>query len=299
MKHVFIINPKAGPKNSMQNVVETLSLYKDKYDVEIFETKSTKHATIFVRNYAKSHPDEEVRFYSCGGDGTLNEVINGVAGFENASVCVYPCGSGNDFVKCIGSKCDYLDLAKLLESKNKKIDLLRINNSIYSINITNFGFDAHAAKIASNLTRKGKKNAYVKGVISSLFSAMHNRITVEVDGEILNENGRLLLGNCANGEYYGGNFKCAPNYAIDDGLIEVCMVKEVGLFTFLSFVKKYQNGLHLTDKKIQKFIKYRRAKKVRVYSQKEFDLCVDGEIISGKDFTIEILPLHINVGMIE
>lgn len=300
MKHIFIINPHAGAHDSYEPTVNALKPFMDKYDIEIHKTGHEKDATEFIKDYLKTHPnDEEVRFYSAGGDGTLNEVVNGVVGYDNASISLYPSGSGNDFVKSLPNPPSYLDFEKLLTAKNKKIDLLSINNELYCVNVCNFGFDAIVAETANRLKKQGKKNAYTKGIVKALFNGMKNQITVEVDGKTLNPSGKLLLANCANGAYYGGKYKCAPNYVLDDGLIEVCLVNPVSVPTFLKLVKKYSLGEHLTDKRFEKYIVYLRGKKVKMYSDKPFVVSIDGEIISGKEFTVEILEKSLNFGFTE
>ena len=235
MKHVFVINPKAGKKNKYEYISNELEAYKSKFDIEIYQTTNEFDATQFTKNYLSNY-DGEVRFYACGGDGTLNEVVNGVIGYPNASVTLYPCGSGNDFVKCIGNINDFNDLDKLLNSENKEIDVIKINDK-YSINVINVGFEAYVCKTANKLKKNRTQNAYTLGIISALFKALKNNVTIEVDGEVLNENGTLLLASLANGAYVGGKYKCAPNYVIDDGLLEVCLVKPINVFNFLSLIK--------------------------------------------------------------
>ncbi len=298
MKHVFIINPIAGFENSFTKLSNNLRAFKDKYDITIYVTSSVKDATEYSREFAKNHHDEEVRFYSCGGDGTLGEVVNGIMGLSNASVTCYPCGSGNDFVKSVGGKERFLNLENLFNAKNSKVDLIKINDNIYSLNVINIGFEAKTCQVANML--KGKsKHPYTRGIVSALFTAMHNHVIVEADGEVLNPNGNLLLCTFANGGYEGGKYNCAPNYKIDDGLIEVCLVKPISIVKFLSLVKKYEKGEHLDDIKLKNIIEYRQAKQVKLKSNKEFLLCVDGEIYSDKEFNLEIVHKALNFALPE
>lgn len=298
MKHVFIINPVAGFENSFTKLSQNLRSFKDKYDITIYVTSSVKDATEYSREFAKSHPNEEIRFYSCGGDGTLGEVVNGIVGLSNASVTCYPCGSGNDFVKSVGGKDRFLDLEKLFNAKNELVDLIKINDKIYSLNVINTGFEAKACQVANML--KGKsKHPYTRGIASALFTAMVNNVTVEVDGEVINPNGNLLLSTFANAGYEGGKYLCAPNYKIDDGLIEVCLVKPVSIFKFLRLIKKYEMGEHIENKKFEKILVYRQAKKIKLSSSKEFLISVDGEVYSSSEFNLEIVPKALNFALPE
>ena len=140
MKHVFVINPHAGKVNIYDKAVKALSAFMDKYDIVVHKTTEERDATNFVKNYIENHPTEEIRFYACGGDGTINEVVSGAVNHDNVSVCVYPCGSGNDFVKSIGRLEFYNDIEKILNAKNKKIDVIKVGDDFYSINVCLLAF---------------------------------------------------------------------------------------------------------------------------------------------------------------
>lgn len=295
MKHVFIINPKAGKQNSYENISNALSPYLRDYDIEVYQTDFERDATAFTKQYLQTH-NEEVRFYACGGDGTLNEVVNGVIGFDNASVSLYPCGSGNDFVKSIGNIENFNDVKKLLECENKLIDVIKVNDK-YSLNVTNFGFEAYVCKVANKLKKSRTKNAYTLGIVEALFKAMKNKVTVEANGKILNPKGEILLCSLANGAYVGGQYKCAPRYVIDDGFMEICLVKPTNVFRFLSLIGTYRKGLHLDDDRLKDLVVYERADKAKIYSDGDFDVCIDGEIIRGDSFNVEILNKAIKFGI--
>lgn len=297
MKHIFVINPIAGFENAFEKITTALKPYREKYDILIHVTTDEKDATAFSREYATSHPDEEIRFYSCGGDGTLGEVVNGIAGLKNASITCYPCGSGNDFVKSVGGKERFLDLDKLFNAKNHQVDLIKVND-YYSLNVTNFGFDARACRFANAL--KGKtKDPYTWGIVKALFTGLKTKVNVEVEGELLNPKGEILLATFANGAYMGGKYFCAPRYKVDDGLIEVCMIKPTHIFNIPRLIGKYQRGEHLDDKRFEKLVIYRQAKKARIYADSEFDLCVDGEMFIGKEFNVEICEKALNFALPE
>lgn len=291
MKHLFVVNPAAGKENVLTRLKEKVASLFPQLDAEFYETKAEKDATAFVKNYCKSHP-EEVRFYACGGDGTLNEVVSGAVGFPQASVTSYPCGSGNDFVKYYGGKEAFLDLEDLILGNEEKIDVMKIGDR-YAINATHFGFDSAVAKTMANVRRKkiiGGKNAYTTGVIKALFTAMKNACRVSVDEEELNPAGSILLCTVANGQYVGGSYRCAPRSLDNDGLLEVCLVRPISIFTFLKLMNDYKVGTHLDNPAFQKFTVYRRAKKVKISAPEGFVYSLDGELVTGSEFTVEVLP---------
>ena len=306
MKHIFVINPAAGKKDSSEEIMRAVSAIPG-YDCEFYLTQGALDATRYAKTWLEEHPDERARFYACGGDGTLNEVVNGVAGHENGSVGVYPSGSGDDFVKYYGGRDKFLDFKKLLDAPEDEIDLLTVDNGKpgefrYSINITNFGFDTTVAKTMIKVKRKkiiGGKHAYVTGVVTGLIKAMKNKCEITADGERVDTKGRILLCTLANGGYVGGSFFCAPRAINNDGLIEVTAFRPLSRITFVRLLGAYTNGTHLDDPRFQKYITYRRAKEITVKAPEGFSMSVDGEIVDGTEFTIGIAPKAIRFAVPE
>ena len=296
MRTIFIMNPCAGEKNGLSELQEKLSLCEGKENCEIYITKAPHNATEYVRSYCQEYPGEKVRFIACGGDGTLNEVVNGAVGFEQAEVGIYPCGSGNDFVKSWGGAEKFLNVENLLKSGTRKIDLLKIGDR-YSDNVVNFGFDTTVAiTVNEGREKKGSagKSYYTKGIIRALVKSMRNEFRVWADGELLNPDGVALLCTLANGQYVGGSFRCAPRAVMDDGLMEICLVKPVSRLSFIRLIGFYTRGEHLDNPAMQTILTYRRAKKVHVTAPEGFAWSLDGEIIYENDFTVEVVPKAIS-----
>lgn len=292
MKHIFIINPAAGKENAFETIRARLLAGEFGAEYDLYRTQCPGDATSFIRAYCEAHPEEDVRFYACGGDGTLNEVVDGAAGFLNASVGCYPCGSGNDFVKYYGGAEPFLDLAAQAAATERRIDLIRVGNR-YAINAAHFGFDSCVAKTMENVRRKkiiGGKHAYTTGVLVGLLKGMKNDCKVTVDGELLNPSGKLLLCTVCNGQYVGGSYRCAPRSRNDDGLLEVCLVKPVSRVRFVSLVKYYTAGTHLDNPKFEKILTYRRGREIEVEAPEGFVYSFDGELITQNRFTIEVAP---------
>lgn len=293
-KNCFIINTSAGKSSAMHTLAADLKEISD--DFKIHRTKCAGDAATFVRHCCQSHPDEKIRFYACGGDGTLNEVVNGAVGFENAEVACYPCGIGNDFVKYYGGKGRFMDIKSLMSAEARPVDLMKANG-VYSINVINAGFDAYACEAMSEVKRKpfiGGGNAYYYGVAKSLISAMQTEAFVYADGELINPDGEMLLLTAANGRYYGGSFCCAPYSLNNDGLMELCFVKPISRLKFLTLVGLYKKGEHLDSEKFEKYIYYRRCRKIEIIGRDNLAVTCDGELYCGKEFTVEIVPSALN-----
>ncbi len=297
MKHIFILNPVAGKVNFVYTMKQLLREKMKDLPYEVYETQSQRDATAYVREYCRVHPDEELRFYACGGDGTIHEVANGIIGFPHASMTVYPCGSGNDFVKHYGGSDVFSDLDNLIfHTEEHRIDLLRINNGVCSINVTSFGFTTAVLRTMFRVRRKkliGGDNAYYTGVVTALLKNMKNKCVVNVDGEVLNPDGLLLLCTLSNGSYQGGSFYCAPRSDNEDGLIEVCMARPISRLRFIKLVSAYEKGKHLDDPAFSDVVIYRRGKKITLDAPDGFCIDADGEIIEGTHFDLEVIPAAI------
>lgn len=296
MKHIFIVNPEAGPTSALEEISSKLKDLGAFESSEIYVTTAPLDATEFVRRRCTETPDETLRFYACGGDGTLNEVAAGAVGFRNAEISCYPCGSGNDYVKCCSGKEAFSDLGVLMSCKAVPIDMMEVCGR-YCINVCNFGFDAVVGQTMIDVKRKkiiGGKNAYKTGVFNAILKGRRNKCTVIADGETLDTEGKMLLCTVANGQYVDGAFKCAPRSLNNDGLLEVCLVKPMSLFKFLSLLGVYTLGNHFDDKRFDDYIVYRRARKVEVHAHENFGVCIDGEMTKSGNYTINILPGAVN-----
>ena len=292
MKTIFIMNPCAGDKNGLDELKKKLSHSKGREECYIYITTAPQDATEYVRSYCKEHPEEPIRFIACGGDGTLNEVVNGAVGFDQAQIGIYPCGSGNDFVKSWGGAEKFLNVENLLKAGTKKIDLLKIGDR-YSDNVVNFGFDTTVAiTVNEGREKKGSagKSYYTKGIIRALAKSMRTEFKLWADGELLNPDGVALLCTIGNGQYVGGSFRCAPKAVMDDGLMEICLVKPISRFRFISLIGVYTKGEHLDNPKMENILIYRRAKKAHIEAPEGFAWSLDGEIIYDNNFTVEVVP---------
>ena len=289
MKNIFIVNPYAGTENALPSIQKMLAEKQD-FEYEIYVTKNRGDATEYVSQKCQES-GEDIRFFSCGGDGTLNEVASGCVGHSNAIVALYPSGSGNDYVKYYGGKECFLNIDNLIEGRETKIDIIQVGDK-YAVNACHFGLDSSVAKTMNAVRHKkiiGGKNAYKTGVLKALFTAMKTKCKVIGDGEPLNDN-KILLCTIANGKYVGGSYKSSPRSVNDDGLMEVCCIKPVALLKFLKFVKIYKEGLHLDREDLKKYIEYKRCKRVEIIGgQKNFSISLDGEVVDGDRFEVNVL----------
>ena len=152
MKYVFIVNPHSGKSELKEDLLKQLEKYEGKLDYEISSLGGRDESISFIKNYCENHK-EDVVFVAVGGDGTLNAIVNAVIGYDNAIVTCFPVGSGNDFVKIYGGKDKFLNLDNIVNGIETKIDVMKVND-LYSVNVTNFGFEAAVCDVANNVRRK-------------------------------------------------------------------------------------------------------------------------------------------------
>ena len=164
-----------------------------------------------------------------------------------------------------------------------------------AINVINFGFDAIVGAMGNYYKEHGLPEGVKEGTNPYDYALKHdamkhgrfNDIEVFADGEKLNEK-QILLATLAQGQYVGGQFRCAPKSLNDDGLIDVCVLKTMTFLGLGMIIGTYTKGGHL-DKPRKKIV-YRRAKEIKMVSPADFDVCVDGEMVKGNNFVVKVLP---------
>lgn len=294
MKHIFIINPKSGKKDSTEFIKNYLKENHSDIDYEIYNTKGVGDAINFVKEKCKTKT-KPITFYACGGDGTLNEVVNGVYGYDDVYLTVYPCGSGNDFIKVFGKEKNFLSLSDLINGKPKKIDVINVNGR-YSINMINLGFDGAVAYNMLKFKRLplvSGKGAYNIALVYSLIFKMKHKCKIYIDDELVFD-GKMLLTAVGNGYCCGGGYYCLPKASVEDGLMDAVYVKTISRGKFIRLVSKYKDGTYVDDPKYDKFMKYVKCKKMRLVSEKDIAYSIDGECNVSTDITMTIESQSIN-----
>ena len=293
MYYIFIINgrsDKAGIKEAVMSQIENLGI---RIDYETYCTEGVGDATRFVKIYCDLHPHDKVCFIACGGTGTVSEVAAGMVGYSGKSLAILAYGTTNDFIKCFPDR-DFMSLPRIISGEERKVDIIRVNDS-YAINVINVGFDAVVASTANHRIEDGHaEHAYDIGIIRAVLTSRYNRIKVVADGEKMNRR-KLLLCTISNGRICGGEFLCAPRAELDDGLMEVCCIRPMLFVNFLRILPHYRRGAHLDIKWARRRLSYRRASHVDVFSKNLIDISLDGEILTGHKFSIDILPGEISL----
>ena len=296
MKHVFVVNPHAGNHDSSKEIAEVLEgLPLSDTEKVVYVTRGPRDATRFVADLCCTSGAEGLRFYACGGDGTLNEVVAGVMeSGGNAEVGCYPCGSGNDYIKCWPG-VDFTNIEAQIAASSVPVDLTRVGDR-YCINVLNFGFEAEVCRTMERVRRwplLGGRMAYVTGIVHCLLHKRHNPCSITVDDEAW-YSGDMLLGSAAGGRFVGGGYQCVPRAVVDDGWLEAQCVDALSIVRFLRLIGAYKRGEHLDRVDMHDVVHHRRARKVCFESDREFSVVIDGELLRGRRFEAVIMPRVLN-----
>ena len=283
---LFIVNPVSGvgKQKSMRELIDS-RLDKEKYDYQIVYTERPGHATEISRRGAEEGLDFVV---AVGGDGTVNETAAGLVGSDTA-LGIIPTGSGNGLSRHLEIP---MNLKRALEIVNRghtqKIDTATINGHIF-VNVAGVGFDASVAKKFAESGKRGFAN-YFKITTGSYKNYKPRKYTLIIDGETIIR--RALLVSFANSSQFGNNTSINSKASIDDGFIDVCIVRKVPYWKtiFLApllFLKRFDQT---------SYVEIIRAKEVQLKRKKGKGIHLDGDPKKiGKAFTMKINPLSLNV----
>ena len=285
MTHLFIINPAAGSRNRTDDYREKIKAACESrglhYKIQVSQAPGD------CRRLARAAAEtgKEYRIYACGGDGTLNEVADGAAGFDNVAVTVFSGGSGNDFVKLFDDPKAFFDLERLLESEEVTFDMISCNET-KALNICSVGLDARIGTDVSRYKRLPLLHgfrAYAASTVVNLCKGIAEHYVVEIDGETID--GEFTFVCACNGRFYGGGFNPVPEADPTDGLLDVLLVDKVSLLQVPGLIGKYKNGRY---RELDRVVRHYKTKGLKITCDKEVPVNVDGEAVYAKEVEFSI-----------
>lgn len=292
-KTLFILSSKAGKTEFDINEKDIEKIYDKKYfgeNVKIIRTKYENHAIDAAKSFINKYKNFKKTIIVGGGDGSLNEICNVIYenDLENTSLGLIPMGTGNDFSKNFSYK--NFKLESLLNIKEKKIDLIKVNDKV-GINVLSLGFDTVVLKKAYEYLDKkpslGKK-AYFFGVIKALKHLSYQNLSLNLydkNNEKINIKDDFLLSAICNGGYYGSGFNPAPSAKIDDGILNLVFAKKLPNILLPSLIVRYKFGLLENSKYLDEI----KIKKGKIKSDTPILANIDGEIFQSKEINFEII----------
>ncbi len=294
MKHLFIVNPVAGGKDRTAEVNAAVQavLGPTGLQYEVYVTKGPRDAEVKIK--ADAATEEDLRVFACGGDGTLNECVNGAALLPNVSVTQYPGGTGNDFLRIFGDGTEkFRDLKELIYGEIRKFDLIETCGR-YSINICSVGADARIGTDVhkySNIPVLGAGSmAYVTSLVVNVFKGLNMPVKVRC-GDFEYEGSSALICAC-NGQYYGGGFHPTSDSRPDNGSLEFLIVKHVKLIEFPALIGKYSSARwrELPKEKITHIT----GSHLEIETPEPVVINIDGEALYRDKINFTLVPNAVN-----
>lgn len=283
MPSVLILNPVAGEDAAPDYLAHILARLAPRFGVlDVVITGKGGDANHAAREAVAAGCDH---LFVAGGDGTLNEVLNGVAtvpeGFTRVTLGLLPLGTGNDFATAINIPQEpdaALDL--LVTARARKFDIGEVNDRVF-INVSAGGFVADVSDaVDPSLKSVAGRFAYLIGGAKVLFGA--EPFGCHINGH---QHSCLMFAVC-NAPMFGGGKLIAPHAAPDDGAFDVCVVEEMSLLEFVALLRRVADGSHVTDERVTYFA----AREVDVAFDREIRVNADGEVFSANACRYRLLP---------
>jgi len=280
VEFAFIVNTAAGSGRARRRWPEVeAELRRRNVRWRTFFTEGVGHATELAKAACEQGFDAVV---AVGGDGTLNEVVNGAVGRE-VPVGHIPLGTGVDFSRSTRvPRNPVAAVGSLLSGQVRRVDLGVVNGR-YFCNVAGTGFDVMVANRVNNYkSKRGGVVTYIKAVLETLFSYQNVPFRISVDDQVFEVTSLLMA--VANGRYYGGGIKICPGAEIRDGRFDVCIVGDLGKLGTLALLPTALAGWHGIHPKVR----FVRGRRVVVEGPSELRIQADGELIGNLPASFEI-----------
>lgn len=301
--YIAIVNPNAGGKKAKKDwdIIETY-LHQSGISFQAVFTERPHHAIEYCEEYiAKGFR----RFIAIGGDGTINEIVNGIFNQQEIpqkeiTLGVIMVGTGNDWGRMFDIPADYQEAVGVIKQHKVflqdvgKVDYEDVNGgaSRYFVNIAGLGFDAKVAQKTNAAKDRGKssKISYFRALLSSLVKYKAVDVNIHIDNKHSFQ-GDLFSLSVGIGKFSGGGMMQTPDAVVNDGLFDLTLIKDISKLKVIRSVKKLYNGDIHSVKETEAF----RAQHLMVESQADLYLEVDGESLGKAPFVFHILPEQLQV----
>jgi YegS/Rv2252/BmrU family lipid kinase len=282
-----IVNPAAGHGAGERLASRFAADFrKQGLRVDIVRTPAREEAARLARDGAA----EGYRvIIAVGGDGTANEIANGIAG-SAAALALYPIGSGNDFARALGYPRRLRDVPRFLQQANRRtIDVGEMNGRIF-VNAAGVGIDGHVARrVAATSRMAGRTLGYLLGSLLGIVTYRPQPMRVLVDGEL--RSGPFLAVVAANGTHFGSGMHVAPQASLDDGQLDVLLAGDLSPWASLVALAKLYRGTHIDGRGIE----LKRARAIEIELERPLAAQLDGEHASVQRLSMRVRPRALEV----
>jgi YegS/Rv2252/BmrU family lipid kinase len=282
-KFLVILNPTAGKGKHLDKLEQIKTEFIQRsVSYDLYFTTENRKADLLANSIIKN--DDYTDLMIVGGDGTINEAINGIRD-KQLAVSVISFGTGNDTIKHIQNNFDFKSqISAAFDGKIKKIDVGECNGRLF-LNGVGIGFDG---KVVQRMAAKGKKFqgyfSYLAEVLRILLTYREREIRATFNHSTVKE--QILLMTIAKGTTFGGGFKINPYAVNDDALLDICIIGKVPNWTRINYVLKMKDGGH----RKMNAVSFYKSSKVIIEENPSLVAHMDGESIGSPPFDIQILP---------
>lgn len=297
----LIVNPIAGAGRTAKKWPQIMALLKSiglhfEHDL----TEAPGHARELAKSAAKKGYELVV---SVGGDGTINEVVNGLYDADNITnvmLGIISTGTGRDYIRTIGIPRAYQEACQCLISPRKltvDIGVVEYTGSGQTVkrlfvNFAGLGFDAEIVKATTQKFKALSNTAsYLMGLLTTLLLYKNKEISLVIDGEAAERKVCTVL--ISNGKYGGGGMLAAPDADPTDGLLDVLIIGDLNKPDLLWSLPRVYKGTHLTHPKVT----MKRAKEIEIRSAEPVSLQADGELLGELPARFYVLPAALNIAV--
>lgn len=297
----LIVNPVAGAGRTAKKWPQVMGLLQSaglRFEHDL--TEAPGHARELAKLAAKKGYELVV---TVGGDGTINEVVNGLYDAGNMAdvmlgiICT---GTGSDYIRTIGIPQAYQEACLCLKSPSKfavdvgVVEYFSDNQMVKRlfVNFAGLGFDAEIVKVTTQKYKTLNSTAsYLAGLFTALLHYRNKQVTIILDGELTEKKVCAVL--VSNGKYGGGGMFAAPGADLTDGLLDVLIIGDLSKPDLLWSLPRVYRGTHLTHPKVT----MKRAREIEIKSAEAMFLQADGELLGGLPARFYILPAALNVAI--
>lgn len=281
MKVRYLVNPSAGKGKTGKHWRE---MFAGKgLDVRLCDEVG------MLEHYTEEAVTQGItRIVIVGGDGSLNTALNALHGAD-VEMAIVPTGSGNDFIRTAGIR--YVEPEQYLEPlSTRRIDLGKVGSRLF-VNIFGSGFDADVARGMQQNRWKGDFGYFIE-VMKTLSRFKSPHVTMETESEKLEIEAMTV--SVGNGRWHGGMFMLTPDAELEDGQLDLCLVRKIPKLRFLTLVPTSIKGKHV---EITDVVSMHRFKHMKLAFSKEVNYHVDGEVSpeSVSQIEISIIPKALSI----
>jgi len=291
----IIVNPVAGNGQVGKNWPHIAQMLRERqihfsYDL----TERIGHAIHLTR---KAIADGYRTIIANGGDGTLNEALNGfvVSGTIDPSLTlgIIPGGTASDFVRTLGipqgdeASCDRITAGRttLVDIGEMTYGPTEKQNTRYFLNVAGAGFDGEVAEHVNQKSKSmGGTIPYLTSLVTTLLTYSNKHVEVTLDDRSFKQCVNSVI--ICNGRYFGGGMHIGPDAHLDDGIFDVVILGDLGKIEFLANVPRVYKGTHLSHPKVSSF----RSTEIHVTSEEQMFIQADGELIGKTPITFRMIP---------